>query len=90
MVSFSFFCCFGTSSALKEFCFVLFLFLFLTNWELGLWKLLCIVHSLFFLQRLLIAQVDNVDTSACIISPQQVKYEFSFFFLSKKKIIVVV
>ena len=36
----------------------------------------------FCLQRLFVAQTDNIETSSCIISPPQVKYEsfpLSFF-----------
>ena len=32
------------------------------------------------MQRLLVIQADNLDTSACIISPQQAKYDYYYFF----------
>ncbi|XP_021289425.1 E4 SUMO-protein ligase PIAL2 [Herrania umbratica] len=40
-------------------------------------------HSPLEKIRLFVAQKDNIETSACIISPQQVKYEsFVFYFFS--------
>jgi hypothetical protein len=35
---------------------------------------------MFCLQCLFVAQTDNIETSACIISPPKVKYDFFFSF----------
>jgi hypothetical protein len=35
---------------------------------------------MFCLQWLFVAQTDNIETSACIISPPKVKYDFFSFF----------
>lgn len=47
------------------------------NWELWIAYLLTLLVCICFcLQRLFVAQTDNVDVSSCIITPPQVKYDF--------------
>ena len=42
---------------------------------------LCGCYFLFCFQWLFVAQTDNIETSACIISPPQVKYDLFYPFL---------
>lgn len=50
------------------------LFFLYMDFELSFMEVIIDLSLCIFLQRLFVAQTDNMETSSCIISPQQVKY----------------